>query len=76
MTAGRKSPLSPSLSLLAAIDRKGHVVADEQAREDRQDEVEDLELEEVDAETVRGGGGGVPGRPRRPIARCPASEDR
>ena len=40
-------------------------MADEQARERAGDEVEDLELEEVDAESVRGGGGGVPGGPRK-----------
>ena len=39
-------------------------MADEQARERASDEVEDLELEEVDAESVRGGGGGVPGGPK------------
>jgi hypothetical protein len=50
--------------VVAAIDRKGFVVADEQARENRPEELEDLELEEVDAESVTGGGGGVPGGPR------------
>ena len=39
-------------------------MADEQTRERAADEVEDLELEEVDAESVRGGGGGVPGGPK------------
>jgi hypothetical protein len=49
---------------VAAIDRKAGVMADEQTRERAADEVEDLELEEVDAESVRGGGGGVPGGPK------------
>jgi hypothetical protein len=40
---------------VAAIDRKAGVMADEQARERAADEVEDLELEEVDAESVHGG---------------------